>query len=82
MTLEKRVIVLIISKYILYREFVFETSSGVVSIRDNMQTLAPSLKIEANVIDCFAEVLNYEENLNNKGVRMKHYFHTAMIVSI
>ena len=60
----------------------FETKSGAVTIRDNMQTLAPNLKIEANVIDSFAEVLNYEEKKNNKGVRMKHYFHTAMIVSI
>ncbi|PWA90327.1 ulp1 protease family, C-terminal catalytic domain-containing protein [Artemisia annua] len=46
---------------------------------DNMQTLAPTLKIEANVIDSFAAVLNYEEKKNNKGVRMKYYFHTAMI---
>ena len=61
---------LIISKYILYREFVFETDSGAVTIRDNMQTLAPTLKIEANVIDSFAAVLNYEGKLNNKGVRM------------
>ncbi|PWA43796.1 ulp1 protease family, C-terminal catalytic domain-containing protein [Artemisia annua] len=45
-----------------------------------MQTLAPTLKIEANVIDSFAAVLNYEEKKNNKGVRMKHYFHTAMIL--
>ncbi|PWA48886.1 hypothetical protein CTI12_AA488630 [Artemisia annua] len=27
----------------------------------------------------FAAVLNYEEKKNNKGVRMKHYFHIAMI---
>ncbi|PWA47025.1 Peptidase C48, SUMO/Sentrin/Ubl1 [Artemisia annua] len=60
-------------------EFVFETDCGAVIIRDNMQTLAPNLKIEANVIDSFAAVLNYEEKKNNKGVRMKHYFHTAMI---
>ncbi|PWA66292.1 hypothetical protein CTI12_AA334370 [Artemisia annua] len=60
-------------------EFVFETDCGAVTIRDNMQTLAPTLKIEANVIDSFAAVLNYEEKKNNKGVRMKHYFHTAMI---
>ncbi|PWA40472.1 hypothetical protein CTI12_AA560510 [Artemisia annua] len=60
-------------------EFVFETDSGAVTIRDNMQTLARTLKIEANVIDSFAVVLYYEEKKNNKGVRMKHYFHTTMI---
>ncbi|GJY02193.1 hypothetical protein Tco_0360345, partial [Tanacetum coccineum] len=42
-------------------EFLFETKSGAVTIRDNMQTLAPQLKVEANVINSFVAVLNHKE---------------------
>ncbi|GJY15644.1 hypothetical protein Tco_0386066 [Tanacetum coccineum] len=55
-------------------DFVFETKWGAVTIRDNMQTLAPQLKVEANVIDNFTAMLNYEEMMNNKGMKMKHFF--------
>nr|GEX44619.1 hypothetical protein [Tanacetum cinerariifolium] len=46
-------------------EHVFETSSGlekVFGFRLNMETLAPGLLIDANVVDCWGEVLNYEEH--------------------
>ncbi|GJT31000.1 hypothetical protein Tco_0911275, partial [Tanacetum coccineum] len=42
-------------------DFVFETNDGAASIRDNMQTLAPQLKVDANVIDSLSSVLNHEE---------------------
>ncbi|GJX28885.1 hypothetical protein Tco_0236964 [Tanacetum coccineum] len=40
-----------------------------------MQTLAPQLKVEANVIDSFVAVLNHKEMVNNKGMKMKHFSH-------
>ncbi|GJT46162.1 hypothetical protein Tco_0954877 [Tanacetum coccineum] len=45
-------------------EHVFETSSGlekVFGIRLNMETLTPGLWVDTNVVDCWGEVLNYEE---------------------
>ncbi|GJU09717.1 hypothetical protein Tco_1132113 [Tanacetum coccineum] len=44
-----------------------------------MQTLAPQLKVEANVIDSFTAVLYHEEMVNKKGIKKKHLFHTRMI---
>ncbi|GJV21421.1 hypothetical protein Tco_1370441 [Tanacetum coccineum] len=44
-----------------FSDFVFETNDGAASIRDNMQTLAPQLKVDANVIDSLSSVLNHEE---------------------
>ncbi|PWA54693.1 hypothetical protein CTI12_AA433560 [Artemisia annua] len=43
-------------------EFVFqiEWAWGAATIRDNMQTLSPQLKVDASVIDSFACVLSYE----------------------
>ncbi|GKC77180.1 hypothetical protein Tco_1127954 [Tanacetum coccineum] len=35
-------------------DFVFETKDGAAMIRDYMQTLAPQLKVESNVIDTFS----------------------------
>ncbi|GKA23445.1 ulp1 protease family, C-terminal catalytic domain-containing protein [Tanacetum coccineum] len=37
-------------------DFVFETKDGAATIRDYMQTLAPQLKVESNVIDTFSIV--------------------------
>lgn len=67
----------------MYSEFVFQTEWAweAAAIRDNMQTLAPQLKVEASVIDTFAAVLNYEETINNYGPKMKQFFHTGILVS-
>nr|GEX41640.1 hypothetical protein [Tanacetum cinerariifolium] len=35
-------------------DFVFETKDGAATIKDYMQTLAPQLKVESNVIDTFS----------------------------
>ncbi|GJW23472.1 ulp1 protease family, C-terminal catalytic domain-containing protein [Tanacetum coccineum] len=60
-------------------DFIFETKEGNATIRDYMQTLAPSLKIESNVIDTYCLVLNHEQGVNSKRKKTKHFFHTGMI---
>ncbi|GJT40684.1 hypothetical protein Tco_0940549 [Tanacetum coccineum] len=60
-------------------DFIFETKEGNATIRDYMQTLAPTLKIESNVIDTYYLVLNHEQGVNNKRKKTKHFFHTGMI---
>ncbi|GKC46760.1 ulp1 protease family, C-terminal catalytic domain-containing protein [Tanacetum coccineum] len=60
-------------------DFIFETKEGNATIRDYMQTLAPTLKIESNVIDTYCLVLNHEQGMNSKGKKTKHFFHTGMI---
>ncbi|GKC44716.1 ulp1 protease family, C-terminal catalytic domain-containing protein, partial [Tanacetum coccineum] len=60
-------------------DFVFETKDGAATIRDYMQTLAPQLKVEYNVIDTFSLILNHEHKMNSKGKRTKYFFHTTMI---
>ncbi|GJS05839.1 ulp1 protease family, C-terminal catalytic domain-containing protein [Tanacetum coccineum] len=60
-------------------DFVFETRDGAATIRDYMQTLAPQLKVEYNVIDTFSLILNHEHKMNSKGKRTKYFFHTTMI---
>ncbi|GJS29287.1 hypothetical protein Tco_0489907 [Tanacetum coccineum] len=63
-------------------DFIFETKEGNATIRDYMQTLAPNLKIESNVIDTYCLVLNHEQEMDNKGKKTKHFFHTRMIVKL
>ncbi|GJR25357.1 ulp1 protease family, C-terminal catalytic domain-containing protein [Tanacetum coccineum] len=46
---------------------------------DTNKTLAPTLKIESNVIDTYCLVLNHEQGVNSKGKKTKHFFHTGMI---
>ncbi|GJX58644.1 ulp1 protease family, C-terminal catalytic domain-containing protein [Tanacetum coccineum] len=60
-------------------DFVFETKDGAATIRDYMQTLAPQLKVESNVIDTFSIFLNHEQKMNSKGKKIKYFFHTSMI---
>ena len=64
-------------------EFVFqiEWAWGAATLRDNMQTLAPHLKVDSSVIENFACVFSYEETVNNKGPKIKQYFHTGILVS-
>ncbi|GJZ73892.1 ulp1 protease family, C-terminal catalytic domain-containing protein [Tanacetum coccineum] len=60
-------------------DFIFKTKERNATIRDYMQTLAPTLKVESNVIDTYCLVLNHEQGVNNKGKKTKHFFHTGMI---
>ncbi|GJT69288.1 hypothetical protein Tco_1028574 [Tanacetum coccineum] len=60
-------------------DFVFKTKDGAATIRDCMQTLAPRLEVESNVIDTFFLVLNHEQKMNSKGKKTKYFFHTTMI---
>ncbi|GKC74444.1 ulp1 protease family, C-terminal catalytic domain-containing protein [Tanacetum coccineum] len=60
-------------------ELIFETKEGNATIRDYMQTLAPTLKIESNVIDTYCLVLNHEQGMKSKRKKTKHFFHIRMI---
>ncbi|GJS95791.1 hypothetical protein Tco_0802759 [Tanacetum coccineum] len=48
-------------------KFVFETKRGAVTIRDNVHTLAPQLKVEANVIDSFAAIDGEQQRNKNEA---------------
>nr|GEV91732.1 peptidase C48, SUMO/sentrin/Ubl1 [Tanacetum cinerariifolium] len=54
-------------------DFVFETKDGAATIRDYMQTLAPQLKVESNVIDSFSLILNHEQKMNSNGNTIKYF---------
>lgn len=60
-------------------EKVFETNSGIsiYSVCVNMETLAPGLDVDANVIDCWAAILNYEESHKEVGSPARHFFPTG-----
>ncbi|GKB28730.1 peptidase C48, SUMO/sentrin/Ubl1 [Tanacetum coccineum] len=63
-------------------ENVFETHSGgfgVYGIRLNLETLAPGLWIDANVIDCWGAILNHEEKFQDAESKSRHLFPTGCI---
>ncbi|PWA90757.1 hypothetical protein CTI12_AA097680 [Artemisia annua] len=64
-------------------ETIFETRSGikVSSIRLNMETLAPGLCLDANVIDCWGAILNHEESFKDVGSLSRHFFPTGCITT-
>ncbi|PWA82400.1 ulp1 protease family, C-terminal catalytic domain-containing protein [Artemisia annua] len=55
-------------------ERVFETRSGeLYSVRLNMETLAPGLEVDANVIDCLGAILNHENSSREAGCPLRHF---------
>ncbi|GJU08363.1 ulp1 protease family, C-terminal catalytic domain-containing protein [Tanacetum coccineum] len=64
-------------------ETVFQTSTGpdVSSIRLNMETLAPTLWIDANVVDCWVAILNHEEFVKVDPSPKRHFFTSGCITS-
>nr|GEV23230.1 hypothetical protein [Tanacetum cinerariifolium] len=62
-------------------ETVFQTLSGhdLSSVRLNMETLSPRLWIDANVIDCWAAILNHEELVRGCSSPRRHFFPTGCI---
>ena len=46
-----------------------------------METLAPGLEVDANVIDCLAAILNHENRSREAGCPSRHFFPTGCIVS-
>ncbi|GJX64685.1 hypothetical protein Tco_0299028, partial [Tanacetum coccineum] len=63
-------------------ETVFETTSSeekVLGIRLNMETLSLGLCINANVVDCWAKILNYEDYFRKDGSLSRHFFLTGCI---
>ncbi|GJX36411.1 pentatricopeptide repeat-containing protein [Tanacetum coccineum] len=58
-------------------ENIFEAHSekfSVFGIRLNLETLAPGLWIDANVIDCWGAILNYEERFRDAESKRRHFF--------
>ncbi|GKE33889.1 ulp1 protease family, C-terminal catalytic domain-containing protein [Tanacetum coccineum] len=64
-----------------FSEIVFQTRFGpdVSSVRVNMETLAPRLWIDANVIDCWVAILNHEEFVKGCPSPRRHFFPTGCI---
>ncbi|PWA71217.1 hypothetical protein CTI12_AA283080 [Artemisia annua] len=73
-------------------EIVFQTRAGdheVSAVRLNMETLAPSLWIDNNVVDAWGAILNYEESAKKNpspkkkakkdAVTKRHFFPTGCI---
>ncbi|GKA01167.1 hypothetical protein Tco_0673832 [Tanacetum coccineum] len=61
---------------------VFEAHFGkfiVYGVRLNLETLAPGLWLDANVIDCWGTVLNHEESFRAAESKSKHFFPTGCI---
>ncbi|GKE17366.1 hypothetical protein Tco_1424943, partial [Tanacetum coccineum] len=56
-------------------ETVFQTSigPGVSSVRLNMETLAPTLWIDANVVDCWVAILNHKEFVKVDPSPKRHF---------
>ena len=47
-----------------------------------METLAPGLWIDNNVVDCWGAILNYEESVKKDPAPKRHFFPTGCIVSV
>ncbi|PWA64591.1 hypothetical protein CTI12_AA343320 [Artemisia annua] len=61
-------------------ERVFETRYGeLYSVRLIMETLAPGLEVDANVIDCLGAILNQEKHSRDAGCPLRHFFPTGCI---
>ncbi|GKB05036.1 ulp1 protease family, C-terminal catalytic domain-containing protein [Tanacetum coccineum] len=63
-------------------ETVFQSLGGyrdLSSVRVNMETLAPTLWIDANVIDCWVALLNFEELALGYPTPTRHFFPTGCI---
>nr|GEV85559.1 ulp1 protease family, C-terminal catalytic domain-containing protein [Tanacetum cinerariifolium] len=63
-------------------ENIFKAHSGkfsVFGIRLNLETLAPGLWIDANVIDCWGAILNHEERFRDAKSKSRHFFPTGCI---
>ncbi|PWA41512.1 Peptidase C48, SUMO/Sentrin/Ubl1 [Artemisia annua] len=55
-------------------------NDGSATIRDNMQILAPQLKVDVSIIDSFACILNYEETINKPAApKINQFFHTGIL---
>ena len=68
-----------------YRKNVFEAHFEkfvVYGIRLNLETLSPGLWLDANVIDCWGAILNYEERFRAADSKSRHFFPTGCIVSV
>ncbi|PWA35793.1 hypothetical protein CTI12_AA605610 [Artemisia annua] len=44
-----------------------------------METLAPGLEVDANVIDCLGAILNQEKHSRDAGCPLRHFFPTGCI---
>ncbi|GKC52786.1 hypothetical protein Tco_1075531 [Tanacetum coccineum] len=65
-------------------ETIFQTRSGheLSSVRLNMETLAPRLWIDLNVVDCWVAILNHEELVKGCTSLRSHFFPTGCITQV
>ncbi|GJX22883.1 hypothetical protein Tco_0227328 [Tanacetum coccineum] len=62
---------------------VFDDGKGTVAHKNDMQSLAPGIMIQKEVIDTFVMVLNYKERIKTARKDMRrHYFPTDAEVSL
>ncbi|KAJ0465399.1 putative papain-like cysteine peptidase superfamily [Helianthus annuus] len=63
-----------------FRDDIFETSSGVGTKRFLLISLTPGKRLESSVLDCWASVLNYEEEKKKSQESLHRLFcHTCVI---
>ncbi|GJW27087.1 uncharacterized mitochondrial protein-like protein [Tanacetum coccineum] len=62
-------------------EVVFDDGKGTIAHRKDMQSLAPGIEIEKQIIDTFVTVLNYEERIRTDGKDLRRrYFPTDAVL--
>ncbi|GKB93259.1 peptidase C48, SUMO/sentrin/Ubl1 [Tanacetum coccineum] len=62
-------------------EVVFDDGKGTIAHRKEMQSLAPGIEIEKQIIDTFVTVLNYEERIRTDGKDLRRrYFPTDAVL--
>ncbi|GJW00066.1 hypothetical protein Tco_1555317, partial [Tanacetum coccineum] len=62
-------------------EVVFDDGKGTIAYRKEMQSLAPGIEIEKQIIDTFVTVLNYEERIRTDGKDLRRrYFPTDAVL--
>ncbi|GJW80736.1 ulp1 protease family, C-terminal catalytic domain-containing protein [Tanacetum coccineum] len=54
--------------------FAMQGDKIVYGIRLNLETLAPGLRIDSNVIDCWGAILNHEEKFRDAESKSRHFF--------
>ncbi|GKE47371.1 hypothetical protein Tco_1478629 [Tanacetum coccineum] len=60
-----------------FNEVVFDAGKGTIAKRKEMQSLAPGLMIQKQIIETFVTVLNYEDRIKIGGNDIRrHYFPT------
>ncbi|GJU41276.1 hypothetical protein Tco_1194233 [Tanacetum coccineum] len=62
-------------------EILFETTNGHRSNRAMMESLAPSMAVEDNILDAWEEYLNFNERLRNASSPLRAFLPTFVVLS-